>query len=60
MEAHRHYLNAKIANFVQATGSEWGQYILDHFADMSSKFWLVKPKAASIDSLLETLSNEAA
>ncbi|WP_246540132.1 glutamate synthase large subunit [sulfur-oxidizing endosymbiont of Gigantopelta aegis] len=60
MEAHRHYLKGKIAEFVQATGSEWGQYILDNFVDMSGKFWLVKPKAASIDSLLETLSNEAA
>jgi len=60
MEAHRHYLKGKIEEFVQATGSEWGQYILDNFADMSGKFWLVKPKAASIDSLLDILSNEAA
>jgi len=60
MEAHRHYLKSKIAEFVQTTGSEWGQYILDNFADMSGKFWLVKPKAASIDGLLETLANEAA
>jgi glutamate synthase (NADPH/NADH) large chain len=60
MEAHRDYLQRKIEEFVQATGSEWGQYILDNFADMRGKFWLVKPKAASIESLLETLSNEAA
>ena len=60
MEAHRHYLQGKIEEFVQATGSEWGQHILDNFAEMSAKFWLVKPKAASIDGLLETLSNEAA
>lgn len=60
MEAHRHYLKGKIEEFVQATGSEWGQYILDNFADICGKFWLVKPKAASIESLLETLSNEAA
>ncbi len=60
MEAHRHYLQDKIQEFVQSTGSEWGQYILDNFADMGGKFWLVKPKAAFIESLLETLSNEAA
>ncbi len=60
MEAHRHYLKGKIEEFVQATGSEWGQSVLDDFAELSSKFWLVKPKAASIESLLETLSNEAA
>ncbi len=58
MEAHRHYLMSKIAKFVQTTGSEWGQYLLDNFAEMSGKFWLVKPKAASIESLLETLSTE--
>lgn len=60
MEAQRFYLRDKIEQFVQATGSEWGQYLLDHFADMSGKFWLVKPKVASISSLLETLENEAA
>ncbi|MCN4144498.1 MAG: glutamate synthase large subunit [Thiohalomonas sp.] len=53
MEAHRHYLKSKIAGFVQATGSDWGQYLLDNFADMSGKFWLVKPKAASIEGLLD-------
>jgi glutamate synthase (NADPH/NADH) large chain len=60
MEAHRYYLRGKIEEFVQATGSEWGQYILDNFADISGKFWLVKPKADSISSLLEMLSSEAA
>ncbi len=60
MEAHRHYLKSKIQDFVQSTGSRWGQYLFDNFSDMSGKFWLVKPKAASIESLLETLSTEAA
>jgi len=58
MEGHRNCLNTRISEFVQTTGSEWGQYLLDNFADMIGKFWLVKPKAASIDSLLETLSSE--
>ncbi len=60
MEAHRFYLRAKIEEFVMATGSEWGQYLVENFTEMSTKFWLVKPKAASIESIMETLENEAA
>jgi glutamate synthase (NADPH) large chain len=60
MEAHRHYLREKIIDYVKQTDSVWGEEILENFAAMVSKFWLVKPKAASIDSLLETLSVEAA
>ncbi len=60
MEAHRHYLRDKITDYVKQTGSVWGQEILDNFSTMASKFWLVKPKAASIESLLDTLSVEAA
>jgi glutamate synthase (NADPH/NADH) large chain len=44
---------------VAETGSAWGQHILDHFADMVGKFWLVKPKASEIDSLLDTLLSAA-
>ncbi len=60
MEAHRGYLREKIESYVQQTGSAWGQEILDNFNTMVSKFWLVKPKAASIDGLLDILSVEAA
>ncbi|MFK5985754.1 MAG: glutamate synthase large subunit [Pseudomonadota bacterium] len=59
-EAHRGYLREKIESYVQQTGSAWGQEILDNFTTMIAKFWLVKPKAASIESLLDTLSVEAA
>ncbi|MBF0265274.1 MAG: glutamate synthase large subunit [Gammaproteobacteria bacterium] len=60
MESHRHYLRHKIEAYVEETSSAWGQSILDNFAIMMPKFWLVKPKAASIESLLDTLSVEAA
>ena len=43
-----------IHEFVEETGSEWGQYILDNFDAMSRKFWLVKPKAASLEDLLKS------
>jgi len=60
MEAHRHHLREVIAEFVKETGSERGQYILDNFADCIGKFWLVKPKAAELASLLEDLQRRAA
>jgi glutamate synthase (NADPH/NADH) large chain len=52
LEAHRHHLRTVIEEFVQETESEWGQHLLDNFDDYIGKFWLVKPKAASLGSLL--------
>ncbi|WP_290519636.1 glutamate synthase large subunit [Alcanivorax sp.] len=53
-ESHRSHLRGVIADYVEETGSEWGQYILDNFDAMSRKFWLVKPKAASLENLLQS------
>ena len=52
LEAYRHHLRSNIREFVSETGSKWGQHILDNFADYIGKFWMVKPKAASLDALL--------
>jgi glutamate synthase (NADPH/NADH) large chain len=52
MEAHQHYLKSVIQDHVEATGSQWGRHILEEFRDYLGKFWLVKPKAADIGSLL--------
>jgi glutamate synthase (NADPH/NADH) large chain len=60
MAAHEHHLRETIEEFVQETGSAWGQHILDNYDDMLGKFWLVKPKAASIKSLIEDLQRAAA
>jgi glutamate synthase (NADPH/NADH) large chain len=60
MEAHRTHLREVIEEFVKETGSERGQFILDHFADCIGKFWLVKPKAAELASLLEDMQRRAA
>jgi glutamate synthase (NADPH/NADH) large chain len=60
MESYRFHLEEIIQQHVDFTGSEWGQYILDNFPHYLRKFWLVKPKAADIGSLLETLEQEAA
>jgi len=48
-----------IEAFVAATGSAWGREVLDNFADMIGKFWLVKPKATSLEDLVDSLSKAA-
>ena len=52
MEAYRAHLRANIQEHVAETGSAWGAEILDNFSDYASKFWMVKPKAASLGQLL--------
>ncbi len=58
-EAHRAHLRQIVETFVAETGSAWGRQILDNFADYVGKFWLVKPKASEIASLLDTLLTAA-
>ncbi len=60
MEAQRNHLRQVIEEFVAETGSARGQEILDNFMDAAAKFWLVKPKAAELESLLEDLQRAAA
>ena len=55
MEAYKNHLREVIEEFAQETGSEWGQEILDNYEDFVTKFWLVKPKAASLANLLENI-----
>ncbi len=55
MEAYKNHLRSVIEEFTAETGSAWGQEILDNFYDFSGKFWLVKPKAASLNELLNTV-----
>jgi glutamate synthase (NADPH/NADH) large chain len=52
LESHRGFLIATIEAHVRETGSPWAQHILDNFSDFASQFWLVKPKASSLQSLL--------
>jgi len=59
MEAHRNYLRGILQEFVAETGSVWGREILDDFASYLPRFWLVKPKALEIHSLLDSLLNAA-
>ncbi len=59
MTRHREFLRATIAEFVSETGSTWGQEILDNFRDYVGCFWLVKPRAADINEVLNTLRQAA-
>ncbi|MFQ5469045.1 MAG: glutamate synthase large subunit [Gammaproteobacteria bacterium] len=59
MMAYNEYLRIKISQFVNETGSAWGDEILDNFAKYASKFWLVKPKATDLQTLLDTLRQAA-
>ena len=59
MEAHLHHLRALIVEHVTYTGSEWGQEILDDFRTFLPRFWVVKPKAAELGSLLNALRQAA-
>ena len=59
MEAHSHYLRELILEYVEATGSTWGEEILDDWRDWVGRFWLVKPKATEVDALIDTLREAA-
>ncbi len=55
LEAHRNHLRGIIEEFVTETESAWGQELLSNFEDYIGKFWLVKPKAASLGQLLDNV-----
>ena len=48
-----------IEQHVAETGSVWGEEIMNDLRSFIGKFWVVKPKAASIDSLIENLRRAA-
>ncbi|AXA65254.1 glutamate synthase large subunit [Pseudomonas oryzihabitans] len=52
MEAYRSHLEGVLAEYVRETGSAWGSHLHENLDDYLRKFWLVKPKAASLASLL--------
>ncbi len=54
MEAHRSHLQSVLREYVNETGSAWGAQILENLDDYLRRFWLVKPKAANLASLLSS------
>ncbi|MFU8820660.1 MAG: glutamate synthase large subunit [Gammaproteobacteria bacterium] len=59
MEAHLHHLRGLLEAHARETGSAWGREILDDFRSWLPKFWLVKPKAADLESLIDSLRRAA-
>jgi len=59
MHIQAQHLLQLIRRHVEETGSEWGEELLRDFRTYLSRFWLVKPKAASLESLIENLSRAA-
>ena len=52
MESYRNHLRGVIREHISETASEWAEHILENFDDYIGRFWLVKPKAANLRSLL--------
>jgi glutamate synthase (NADPH/NADH) large chain len=59
MEHHRHHLRGLLRAHVEHTGSAAGERLLEDFRDVAGRFWLVKPKAASLEQLAEALRTAA-
>ncbi|WP_417781060.1 glutamate synthase large subunit [Stutzerimonas xanthomarina] len=54
MEAHRSHLQDVLREYVAETGSAWGENLFENLDDYLRRFWLVKPKAANLATLLST------
>lgn len=59
MESYVEYLQTMIEKHVAATGSVRGQEILDNFTDFLPHFWMIKPKASDLETLIDSLSAAA-
>ncbi len=59
MGTHVQHLHGLIEQHVAETGSAWGGQLLYDFRSYIGRFWVVKPKAAAIGSLLENLRRAA-
>ena len=58
-EHYRQHLTGLVTRHAELTGSAWSARILAEFRDFVGKFWLVKPKAASLDALATELRRAA-
>jgi len=59
MESYSLYLQTMIEKHVAATGSVRGKEILYDFADYVPKFWMIKPKASDLATLIDSLKAAA-
>lgn len=59
LDGYRQHLTDLIDAHARLTGSAWSARIRDNFRDFVGKFWLVKPKAASLEALANELKRAA-
>jgi glutamate synthase (NADPH/NADH) large chain len=59
MQSHLQHLESLLDQHLAETGSAWAEEIVNDLRTYIGKFWVVKPKAASIDSLIENLRRAA-
>ncbi|MEM9302322.1 MAG: glutamate synthase large subunit, partial [Pseudomonadota bacterium] len=59
MEAHVYYLRELVREHVERTDSAWAREVLSRLREYLPLFWLVKPRAAEIEDLLENLTRAA-
>jgi glutamate synthase (NADPH/NADH) large chain len=59
MQSHVQHLEILLERHIAETGSAWAGEIHNDLRTYLPKFWVVKPKAASIDSLIENLRRAA-
>src|SRR6202008_771752 len=59
MQSHVQHLEGLLQRHVAETESVWAEEILGDLRSFLPKFWVAKPKAASIDSLIENLRRAA-
>ena len=57
LEAHKNNLRNIIEEFVEETQSKRGIHLLENFDRYITRFWLVKPIAATFDSLLANVKD---
>ncbi|GAB3387374.1 glutamate synthase large subunit [Lysobacter fragariae] len=59
LENYRSHLRDLLLAHVAHTDSAWARKIVEEMRDFLGKFWLVKPKAASLEALAENLRRAA-
>jgi len=59
MQSHVQHLEGLLERHLAASGSAWAEEIAGDLRTFLPKFWVVKPKAASVDSLIDNLRRAA-
>jgi glutamate synthase (NADPH/NADH) large chain len=59
MEMQRDFLLELLQTHARETGSPWGARLVEDFSAFVGDFWLVKPKATDLATLMDTLRRAA-